>query len=241
MAKIPLMTHVRRRSCGRAGLSALINTVASCLAAAGLLVLPVLAQEATPSADRFAFAERRLIDPRECVVAPLPAETIAQVLHLEDGGISKPAVPAVPSPLGQVADSHTRTAIEGAVRELIACFNAQDIQRAAALMTERGVQCLYWTWTVDQPARAAMQSRLQAPPHARAPDLAIRLIAVTDVSLMSDGREAAFVIVNDPSHPPPGPETVLVLFTRYDDAWLLDDWVTFAFVPVSAIEATPAP
>ena len=172
-------------------------------------------------------------------MSPLPVEAVADVLHLESDGISRPTVPAVASPLGQVADRPTRMAIASAVRKLIACFNAQDMPRATALMTEHGMQCLYWGWTVDASARAALQRHLAAPPHSRSPDLAVRLIAVTDVSRMPDGREAALVTINDPSRPPPGPETVLVFFTWHADVWLLDDWITFSFVP--ATEATPRP
>jgi hypothetical protein len=225
----------------RPRLPAHLRTVTLNLATLGLLATSTLAQEATPTPDRFAFAERRLIDPRECVVMPLPAQTVAQVLHLKSDGVPKPAFPVVPSPLGQVADNSDRTGIKSAVRELIACFNAQDMRRAMALMTEHGIQCLYWAGTVDQPARTALQGHLEASPNARTPNLAIRLIVVTDVSLMADGREAAFITINDPSRPPSGPETVFVIFSRHADAWLLDDWVAFSFVPVTASEGPPEP
>lgn len=140
---LPMMpSPIRPR--GRGRLFAHISTVASCLVLLPLLVMPALAQDATPTADRFAFAEPRLIDPRECAVTPLPVEIVAPVLRLESDGVPQPIIPAVPSALGQVADKSVRTANEGAVRELIASFNAGDMPRATALMTARGLQCLYW-------------------------------------------------------------------------------------------------
>jgi hypothetical protein len=63
----------------------------------------------------------------------------------------------------------------------------------------------------------------------------IRLLAVTDVSILPDGRVAAFVINNEPLLPPRGPETLLFVYSQSEDgAWLIDDYYDFTIVNPAA-------
>ena len=63
-----------------------------------------------------------------------------------------------------------------------------------------------------------------------------RLLAVTDVSMLPEGRVAAFVVISEPLLPPGGPETLLFIFANQDGQWLLDDLVDFTVTPVITTE-----
>jgi hypothetical protein len=206
----------------------------------GMLFLanPALAQEATPAAG--GVAKPRVVEPKQCHVQPRPVDEIAQLLQLDGAGLTAPAMMTFTQPLGTPVDPATKIAIHEAVGKLIACFNAQDLPRAAALMTDTGLQRAFWGLSSSAAAREATKARLAAKPTPRQEPALIRLIAVTDVSRLPDGRVAAFAIVNDPLLPPPGPEAVLMVFTQQGDAWLLDDLVRFLIIPPRGA-ATPAP
>jgi hypothetical protein len=206
--------------------------------AALLVTGPVLAQESTPEAD--GAENPRLVAPSECVAKPRAYEDIAAILALDGDGVPAPAITRITPPLGEVADAETAITIREAARQVLACFNAGDIPRAAGLMTENGVRRAYWGLTIDAENRALARTRISAPPEPRAEDARLRLITVTDVSLLPDGRIAAFVILNEPLLPPPGPETLLFVFANQDGRWLVDDWIDFSIVPPNyGMEATP--
>ena len=208
--------------------------------AAMLVTGPVLAQESTPeSGDAESL---RLVLPQECVVEPRTYEEVATVLNLEGEGIPEPEMTQINAPLGEVADLETAVAIEEVARQVLACFNAGDILRASALMTDSGVQRAYWGLTIDQENRDLARERIPAPPEPRAEEFLSRLMTVTDVSVLPDGRVAAFVVFNEPLLPPGGPETLLFVFANQDGQWLVDDWIDFSIVPANfGAEATPAP
>jgi hypothetical protein len=207
--------------------------------AALLVTGPVIAQESTPEAD--GSENPRLVAPSECVAEPRAYEDIASILALDGDGVPAPAVTQITPPLGEVADAETSISIKEAARHVLACFNAGDIPRAAGLMTENGVRRAYWGLTIDTENRELARTRITAPPEPRAEDALVRLITVTDVSLLPDGRIAAFVVLNEPLLPPPGAETLLFVFANQDGRWLVDDWIDFSIVPPNyGLEATPA-
>jgi len=118
---------------------------------------------------------------------------------------------------------------------MLACINAGDLPRTAAWITDHGIQRLYGGLTVDPAARQDATARLAASPQPRSEEDWIRLLAVSDVSTLPDGRVATFVTINDPLLPPGGPETVLLLFAEtrvggQNRGWVLDDWVDFSIV-----------
>jgi hypothetical protein len=202
-----------------------------------LVTGPVFAQEGTPEADT---AENpRLVDPSECVIEPRPYDELAGILQLEGEGVPAPDYTPITPPLGEVADPDTELAIKETARHMLACFNAGDFLRASALLTENGVKRTFWGFTIDEENRQLAQERLPAAPEPRAEEFLTRLIAVTDVSTLPDGRVAAFVVQNEPLLPPAGPETLLFIFANQDGQWLVDDFVDFSIVPPDA--ATPTP
>ncbi len=193
-----------------------------------LVVTPVLAQDEAPP-------PRRVL-PDECQAEPRTFEEISALLALDGEGIPAPAVTVLSPPLGELADAATATAIADAARQVIACFNAGDIPRATGLMTDNGVQRVYWGLAADEENRALARERIPAAPEPRDEAFLARLLAVTDVSMLPEGRVAAFVVISEPLLPPGGPETLLFIFANQDGQWLLDDLVDFTVTPVITTE-----
>lgn len=208
-------------------------------AAAMVLSGSALAQDGTPTPSD--IDNPRVVLPEECIAQPRSYEQIAEMLQLDGEGIAAPAMTQITPPLGEIVDIETEIEITEAIRAVLACFNAGDIPSAAGLMTENGVKRSYWGLTIDEENRTLAQERLQAPPEPRAVDFYVRLLAVTDVSTLPDGRVAAFVVINEPLLAPPGPETLLFILTNQDGQWLVDDFIDFSIVPPGwGAEATPA-
>lgn len=202
---------------------------------ATLIAGQALAQDGTPTPDD--SENPRLVSPTECVAEPVPYDQIATILQLDAEGIPQPAYSTVTPPLGTVVDPDTDLQIKEVARQLVACFNAGDIPRAAALMTENGIKRSYWGLTIDQENRDLARERIQAPPEPRAEEFYDKLLAVTDASFLADGRVAAFLVINEPLLPPNGPETLLFIFANQDGQWKIDDFVDFSIVPPTP--ATP--
>ena len=211
------------------------------LAVVGLwgLASSALAQDATPAAGG-QEESARIVAASECQVEPRPAAEITQLLQLDGEGLGAPPGVAITAPIGQIVDTKTALAIKEATRAVIACFNTQNLAQITAMMTDDGVQRTLWGLSASAPAREATKTRLAGTPQPRQPEALIRLIAVTDVSRLPDGRMAAFAVINDPVRPPIGPETLLFVFAPQGNEWLLDNLVNFVIVPPVS-NATPAP
>lgn len=197
--------------------------------AALLITGPALAQDATPAAGD--TENPRMVSASECQSEPRAFEELATILNLDAEGVPQPAATTITPPLGENVDSATDIAIKEVAREVLACFNAGDVLRAATLMTDNGVMRSYWGLTIDEENRALARERLAAPPEARVPEAFVRLITVTDSSMLPDGRVAAFVVINEPLLPPTGPETLLFIFTNQDGQWKVDDYIDFSIIP----------
>lgn len=207
-----------------------------------LAIVPVatllLAGPAAAYQDEDEGANPRVVSPEECVAEPRAVDQIAGLLALDGEGITPPALPTITAPLGQNLDSEQSIPIKEAVRHILACFNAGDIARASALMTDNGIIRTYWQLTETPELRGTAKDRIgTAVP--RPEPAQIRLVTVTDISVLPDGRAIAFVVINDPAAPQPGPETLLFYFLNQDSTWLLDDWVDFSIAAVPV--GTPAP
>ena len=204
-----------------------------------LLTGPVLAQD---EAEREPGNSRRQVPPADCVADPRPLEEIATILELEGEGVPAPPTIQISAPLGMIADAETANEIRAVARRVIACFNAGDVPRAAALMTENGVRRVYWELSSTEENRELTRTRLAGAPEPRADETLVSLIAVTDVLVLSEERVAAFVIIDEPLIQPEGPETLLFVFANEDGMWRVDDWIDFTIVPDEPIAAaTPNP
>jgi hypothetical protein len=129
--------------------------------------------------------------------------------------------------------------VKEVVREFIACLNGNDAARAAALVTEGGLVGFFGSAAADD------SSEVQAPegtPVARDESALLRLRAVTDISVLDDGRLGAFVLMNDPMVRGGG-QTLLFIFADEGDGPAIDSVLGFSVVvPAGAgADATPAP
>ena len=198
--------------------------VAAVLVALALLgPARALAQDATPAAGGEA------LDPAECRVEPRDADELI-ALWYDEAGTPVAATPgagtldSVPVPLGEPADAETVAGATGAIREILACFNAGDFGRALALFSDDLIRSFG-----PEPGETPEDVRgfLEAAPGPLPAGDRIRLLAITDVSVMEDGRVGALVVSDDPTVAPEGPETVLVIFVEEGGRWLVDEVVEF--------------
>ena len=181
--------------------------------------------------------------PEECRVEPRPTEELIALWFRADVAgtpVVAPAEPAVmasvPAPLGEPADAATAAGVTAAVREGLACFNAGDFGRAMALFSDDLVR-RFGPEPGSTPADVGAFLGAPAPVPA---DRRTRLIAVTDVAVLADGRTGAFVVGDDPTSPRAGPETLLFLFVEEGGRWLVDGVVEFTAVEDGDV-GTPAP
>lgn len=200
----------------------------------------VAAQDATPdnAGQRVAAGE--------CQGEARPVEEVLALVGLAGtpaAATPERTRPMLSVPLGRPVDAAARQGINATVRALVACLNANDIPRAGALMTDYGLQRFLGAPPADAAGRAAFRAVLEAVPAPRADADVARLIAVTNASILPDGRAVAFVILNEPLLPPEGPETLAMFFVEQDGAWLIDDYIDFSPSSPSAFldEGTPAP
>jgi hypothetical protein len=205
--------------------------------AAAAMIMTGVALPAAAQDDGDDGAAAAIPMPEECVVEPRDQAEIDEIL-----ASTQPAAPlaeGLPVPLGTPADEETQTVVEEVVRQFIACLNGGDAARAAALLTESGLVGFYG------PAAADDSADVQAPegtPVARSEDALLRLRAVTDISVLDDGRLGAFVLLNDPLVRGGG-QTLLFIFADDGEGPVIDSVLGFSVVVPAgaAAESTPTP
>ena len=205
------------------------------------LIGPVraFAQDATPAA-----MAGEAPDPEACQVEPRSADELIALWYQEDeAGTPVLATPevtpaaSVPVPLGEPADAETVEAVTATVHEVFACFNAGDFGRALSLFSENLVLAF---GPSPEETPEDVRAFVEGPTQPAPTEQRIRLLAVTDVSVTANGRAAAFVVSDDPTVPPAGPETALVYFVEEGGRWLVDEVVEFMVVE-EGDEGTPVP
>jgi steroid delta-isomerase-like uncharacterized protein len=138
-------------------------------------------------------------------------------------------------PTGQPADAETVAGVTATVRELLACFNAGDIGRAAALHTEAFLR--RQLAAIPPEAFLAIMTAPPSPPREQAV-----LHGVRDVRVLPDGRAGAFADIYDPVVG--GDATFYFTFAKVGDRWLSDEEVILPFgatgTPATPAAGTPA-
>ena len=218
----------------------LVSVLALVVVGAGLVSGRVAAQEDQTASPA---AEPGPVPPEECGVEPRPAEEVFALLGLAEGaaGAATPSAARtpVPAPPWPGADAETAEAVTTTIRQWLACINADDNFRIAALMTDGAIVRFFGGALAADEANEGARTNLAGTPAPRAEEAHVHLVAVTDVSRLDDGRVAALALINEPVLPPRGQETLLLTFVQVGDRWLIDDIVQFSVVPLVA--ATPTP
>jgi hypothetical protein len=205
------------------------------------------AQEATPAAGM-----GEAVDPAECRVEPRPTDELLALWYgdvvgtpvvavVDESWTPEPPPPpaAFPElPLGEPADVATVTAVIDTVRQDFACNNAGEYWRALALYTD-DLARQYAPIFIGEPP-ADLRAFVEASPEPEPFPGRLRLLAVTDVAVMADGRVGAIVVSDDPAVPPEGAQTALYLFLEEKGRWRIDE-----IVPLTAVSegngGTPSP
>ena len=190
--------------------------VAVLLLLTGSRLSPASAQEATPVPGLI------VPEPAECTVAPRVVDEFGALLATPAAVPDAAATPApVMIPIGQPADAATVAEITRTTRETFACFSAGDYLRVFALVTDDAVRQLQAQGILSP----EVVPFFAATPVAVPPDLRAGYLAITDVSLLPDGRVGAFIVEVDPTLPPEGAETDYLVFEQVGDRWLVDEIV----------------
>lgn len=190
--------------------------VAAFAVAAAMVPGALFAQDGTPPAS-----QSRVPAPEECQIEPRTADNLLALLDPAVAAETVAEFGDIPVPLGELADAETADALNLTARELLACINAGDLLRISALFTDDAVGPALGP-APEEPSDLATEAvPLESSDQAR-------LIAVTDISLLADGRAAAFLVLNDPQTPPGGSETVLLVFEQTGDRWLIDRLIDFS-------------
>lgn len=191
----------------------------------------------------------RLLSPDLCQVEPRAEEELISAFGLDAAPEAEGPVferPGIPIPLGAPAPGEVIQGITETTREFFACNNAGDVPRIAALLSESGMFRFYGYGPRDEVADQRLREWASGATMPREENAYIRLLAVTDVSILPDGRVAAFVINNEPLLPPRGPETLLFIYSQNEaGTWQVDDYYDFTIVNPAgdgtpAAEGTPA-
>jgi hypothetical protein len=203
----------------------------------------VAAQDATPVAGP--AREERGVPAEECQVDPRAADELFALIGLVEGGQVSPAPRTpVPAPPWTAADDEAAAAAEATAREWLACINADDNLRLASLMTDAALTRFFAGALVAEEQLEEAQARLAEEMAPRAEEERARLLSVSDVAVLEDGRIVALVVINEPALRPRGQETLLLVFDPSGDRFLIDDVIQFSIVPPPSgtpVAGTPQP
>lgn len=173
-------------------------------------------------------------DPASCTVQP---RTVAELEALVGTTANPPpATTRNQQPLQPASDpsvdTQTQSQIIQTAEEMVACTNAVDTMRRLALFSDDNLKAAFPQGVT--PAFAQMASRAPQPlPQTKW----TALLDVQNVMMLSDGRIAATIVIDDPSthiHPayvpggtPPaadaGAQKATIVFVRVGDRWLIDE------------------
>jgi hypothetical protein len=216
----------------------------SLLAAIPALALVLAGTVSAVAQDEETEANRSLT-PDLCQIDPRTEEELIAAFGLDAESMDEaPSIPRaeISIPLGQPAPGDVIQGVTDTIRLFFACNNAGDVPRTTALLSESGLLRFYGFGPRDEALDQQLRSWAAGEATPREENDYIRLLAITDVSLLPDGRVAAFVINNEPLLPPRGPETLLFVFSQGEDGrWLIDDYHDFTVIaPDSGDAGTPA-
>jgi hypothetical protein len=194
----------------------------------GVSVIGLLLLSATDSAAQEGPAAAADIPaPEECTIKPRSF-----------GFFETLATPVTGTPVpggaeeGTPADAETVAAVTATIREELACANAQDLRRFAALHTKAGLVSLF----ADSPEALTRLPELAATTPVPAPeDERNALYTVHDVVELPDGRVRAIADLYDISAEP-GDVRYAYILVESRGRWLIDE-----VSKESANAATPTP
>ncbi len=175
-------------------------------------------------------------EPSTCTVPP---RTIAEIESLVGTMEHPSSIPGMSNqakqPLQPASDPSVDSGTQGQIlktaEEMVACTNAVDTMRRLALFSDTNLQASFPQGV--SPAFAQMATQTQQPlPRAKW----TALLGVKDITMLSDGRISATVVIDNPSthlHPAMAPagtpvpdagaQRASIVFVKSGDRWLIDE------------------
>src|SRR5688500_15230517 len=169
----------------------LISVLSLVVLGTGLISGRVAAQEdpmATPGAEA---AAARVVPAEECQVEPRPAEEVFALLGLAEGAdAATPAADRTPvsAPPWVAADPETVDAATATIRDWLACINADDNFRSAALMTDPAIFRFVGGGLAPDDAIEGPRGDVTGTPVPRREEELVRLLAVPADARRGDGH-----------------------------------------------------
>lgn len=164
-------------------------------------------------------------DLTQCTVEPRSPESIAALLgtpvadaSLAPAQLPEPFVAEVP--IGQPVEEVIWEHVVATVTEFYACFNAGDSRRAFALVSDMFLQ----RYAENNRLTTGQIDMLIADAEPVLVEVQVTILAITDVTILTDGRAGAFVVVTSEWR---GPDTAYMLFVQQGKRWLLDEAIGF--------------
>ena len=179
-------------------------------------------------------------DPSSCTVKPRSLEEIEALVGTEAKPLSASSTGAnhAGHPLSQASDpavdSQTQSEIIKASEEMVACTNAVDTLRRLALFSDDNLKVAFPQGVSLAFAQMATQAQQPLPKTKWT-----ALLDVQNITMLSDGRISATVVVDNPSthvHPAAlpggrgtpavtdaGAQKATVIFVKVNSQWLIDE------------------
>jgi len=177
----------------------------------GLATRGATAQEATPT-DAFVTP-----DPAACQVEPRTVDELRAFIATAEAATIAATPEALPA--GEPADDATVAAVTATLHEVTACENANAFLQVFALYTDDYLLRQMATQDVNPDALILFE----LPIDPQEPEYRIS-IAITDITVLPDGRANAAVSISIPN--PLGgtiDSTMNYLLVEQDGQWLVDD------------------
>jgi hypothetical protein len=167
----------------------------------------------TPSPTSDASPESTVSGPEGCAIAPLPLDVVVAQLN---GGAAAETSPES-APTGSPVASETTEAVSAALDIFVACVNAGDYLRIAAITTPAffGEIVTGSGWETDE-----LEANLSAL-HPRDPAQYMQILANGPVLMLSDSLATETVVLLEPASPLLGQVEAGVTFERVGDQWLV--------------------
>jgi hypothetical protein len=186
-----------------------------------LLLLVALLLGGGPSGAAVAGGTPIVPEPEECRVAPRPLDALEAAANAPPVAVASATPELPPNPTGWLeVDPAVADRTAATVREFVACRNAGDAGRTAALLSDDHLRRL----SEGIGGLEALLGPLSATPVPVPPERRFALRSVEDYGRTVDGRVGAIVVVDGPAAS--APETVgraLYLFVEAGGRYLIDD------------------
>ena len=202
-----------------------------------ITAMPAVAQDASPAAGASDVV---------CAVEPRDVEELVGFYFDSDGApLATPAAPTVDSeaelPTGEPAAPEIEQAVNAAVAELAACFEAGQYARAFALMTDdlarqTGPDPSNPDEDTPEEVRALLEAQLAGTPVVDDPEMdeeaSMDVGQGRDIRVIEGGRVGGIWEIDG--------DAAFVVFEEQDGRWLIDEFLDI-IEDDAAMSGTPAP